>query len=371
MKHVTFIVLGFLLVPVFLWGAAPQTSEEEILKTLALKIHHGYTATAYHEVTVDSLFRPSKGKKPVLRIGHREIWYASPEKIRIEKKVDALPPWVVVRRGNEMFFRRKGGWRARPVPPGANLAEKGSFLNIRGKPYLALLVQNYTVHLRHARSFLGNPVDILTIEPRYLRRFAWEFWVDSKTGLILRRVQELVERKGRHPVFASVVREIDFPKQFPDSLFVVPEDKIVKISLDQKKFHPEQKGGHEFHNARAYLHNVPFPVYWPKPLPSGFAFIKGNWARHHGGQMAHTHFSDGLLDFSVFQIQTSQKMQKRMARRFHRSPHAQEPNMRVQTVVAEKDGFTFFIVGNMPKPWLRKIAKALAPLESDSQKSAK
>ncbi len=361
MKRIFLFGLFLALLPVLLLGGNPTASQKELLEKVALKVRRGYASTIYHEVASDTLFRPFGKRKKPPRVETREIWYASPEKIRIEKKGRGQFRWIIIRRGEKMFFRRGETWRVRPAPPEAGPMERGAFLKIRGEPYLDLVAQNYKIRLKKARSFLGRDLDILTIDPRFPQRFAWRFWIDSKTGLVLRRVQEIVDKSGRKTLFASTVRKIDFPKSLPDSLFEVPEKLPAKVRPPHRKRHPRRGHRREYRDERLLLKEAPFPVFLPQPLPAGFAFVKGFWMRHHHDQMAQTHFSDGLLDFSVFQIQAREEMQERLLQHFRRPPRGRESFMRIQSIVGEKKGFTFLILGNVPKPCLKRILNSLTP----------
>ncbi len=361
MKRVFLCVAFFLLLPVLLLGENSRNSSKELLEKYALKIRQGYAKTVYHEVTRDTLFKPfGKNARPP-RVEIREIWYASPQKIRIEKKRGGEIRWIIIRRGDKMFFKKENKWRVRPAPPETGPVERGSFLQIRGEPYLDLVVQNYQIKTKEVWSFLGRKLNVLTIDPKFPLRFAWKFWIDSETGLVLRRVQKAVEKSGTRTLFVSTVREIDFPKMLPDSLFEVPANRVTEMERRHRRHHSRHGRQREYRDENVLLKEAPFPVFLPRPLPEGFAFVKGFWVQRHHDYMAQTHFSDGLLDFSIFQIQAREEMQRRLMQHFRRPPHGREPFMRIQTVFGKKEGFAFLILGNVPKPCLKKILDSLAP----------
>ncbi len=341
-------------------AAQPGSSPQAILSKIVAQVRRGYQNTSYYAVVADSIFSPRPNRKkerPLVKT--RKIWYASPNKIRIENSLRGV---LVIRRGDKIFLKRGKRWKVRRVPPGANHIEKNDFLQFRGKPYLNLIAQNYRVDTTQTRSFLGRKVIVLNIRPKFAGRFAWIFWIDAQTGLVLRRFQALVQKQGQRPLFASTTRKITLQPALPDSLFRVPPAVSKETPARHERYHPRKGMGTEYRNFSDFAKSAPFPIYRPVPLPDGFQFVRGFRMTRHHMHMAHSHYSDGILDFSVFQIQANPKMQrhflKRMGRGFRKGG---EPYLRIASVSGERGGFAFFIMGNMPRIWLKKILNTLQP----------
>ena len=364
-----FFKIGLLFLLILVALLTDNLFAQNDLQTAFEKVKKGYETARFHAVVTDTVAIPFvRGRHhPAGRIRYRinkwEIWYAGPNKLRLErlneKKSGRL---IIVRNGEKLFTRFRHAWVARKILHKEGESFREFPIRLRGGPYFGLVNKNYNIQLTKNGKIANRQADLLSILPKYKRRIIWKIWLDDETGIILRQVQQIDTPWGLKIVRAKQVISIDYQTDFQDSLFTVSGEMVEKKE-------PFEHHGREHFDKKANLFRhledlvsaAPGAIYLPEPIPEGFSFIEGKLARRHHMTMTQMHFSDGLIDFSIFQIDAPEKMQKRFFKRFrrHRPPDGRRPPMEI--IPFEKDGFAFLIMGNFPAPWLAKLARQMRP----------
>ncbi|NOY77087.1 MAG: hypothetical protein GXO76_04380 [Calditrichaeota bacterium] len=340
------------------------------LQTAFEKVKRGYETVRYHAIVMDTMavsHRMGQHRSPDklrYRIEKWEVWYDGPDRLRLVRFPGRhARKLIIIKNGKTFYTKIRDFWVARPVPQREKDRIREFPIRVRGKSYLKLVEKNYTIQLRPDGTLANRAADILSILPNYPGRLIWKIWLDARTGIILRQVQQIETPRGLKTIKAKRVIAIDFPKSFQDSLFVVSGRVVEKKGAMGWRRKRHFKGmGSVFRRLENLAKAAPYPIYLPRPLPKGFAFIEGRFTRHHNMAMIQSHFSDGMIDFSIFQIEASNHMAKRFLDRMrrHHPPENRRPPMEV--IPFERDGFTFLIMGNVPAPWLQRLTRRLQPL---------
>jgi len=339
------------------------------LQTAFEKVKRGYETVRYHAIVMDTVVAPHRrgrhlsAGKITYRIEKWEIWYDGPDRLRLERlSTDQTRKLIIIKNGEKFYTKFHDSWVVRPIPQKEKDQIREFPIHLRGESYVKLVEKNYTVQLRPDGTLANRPVEILSILPNYPGRLLWKIWLDAQTGIILRQVQQIETPHGLKTIKAKRVISINYPKSFQDSLFTVSGKVVEKKSAFnwRGRRHLERKGK-LFRRLEDLVKVAPCPIYLPSPLPEGFAFTEGRFARRHNMTMIQSHFSDGIIDFSIFQIDAPNRMARRFLDRTqrHHPPEGRRPPMEV--IPFEKDGFAFLIMGNVPAPWLQKLVHRMQP----------
>ncbi len=343
------------------------------LQTAFQKVKRGYETAHYHAIVMDTMAVPRhRARHPSpgqirYRIEKWEIWYDGPNRLRLERiSANQKRKLIIIKNGETFYTKIHDFWVARPVPKKEENRVREFPIRLRGESYVKLLEKNYSIQLRPDGTIATRPAEILSILPNHPGRLLWKIWLDAQSGIILHQVQQIETPHGLKTIKAKRVVSIDYQNGFQDSLFAVA-GKVVekKNAFDWRDKRNVEKRGKHFRRLDDLAKSAPFPIYLPRPLPEGFAFTEGRFGHHRNMTMIQSHFSDGIIDFSIFQIEAPKRMEKRfLARaRQHHFPQGRRPPMEV--IPFEKDGFTFLILGNVPAPWLQRLAHRIQPYPAE------
>jgi len=365
-KFIGIGIFVFLLMGVFQNGASFAQND---LQTAFEKVKNGYETARYHAIVMDTVAVPHwRGRYPSpgkikYRIEKWEIWYDGPNRLRLEGlSTTRSRKLIIIKNNKKLYTKHHDSWVVRPVLERRNNRVREFPIRLRGEPFVQLLEKNYSIHLRADGTIAKRPAEILSILPIYHGRLSWKIWFDAKTGIILRQVQQVETPYGLKTVKAKRVVSIDYQKSFRDSLFTVRGNVVErKNPFNRGKERHSANGSKMFRNLENLAKAAPYPIYLPSPLPQGFAFVEGQFAHRRHLTMIQSHFSDGIIDFSIFQIDAPEEMEKQFLKRsrMHHPPEGRRPPMEI--IPFEKDGFAFLIMGNVPSPWLQKLVHRMRP----------
>ncbi|HDK35574.1 MAG TPA: hypothetical protein ENG82_01610 [Bacteroidetes bacterium] len=355
---------------IFQGSAFAQNNLENAFK----KVKKGYQTVRYHAVAIDTTAAPRGIKRPDFRGGEDryriqrwEVWYEGPDKVRLERlNKRSSRKIILIRKGSQLYIKFGERWVVRPILK----EEKSMFLglpwHLRGAPYLKLIQKNYKIDFKPDGEIIGRRVALLSIQPKYKARMIWKLWIDASTGIILRQLQQVETPFGLKILKARQMTFIEYGGNFPDSLFSV-SGRIVKQKREfrrRRRIHFNTEG-ETFKSLRDLADRAPCSIFAPEPSLNGFAFVRGKLLKRPRMTMIQTHYSDGLIDFSIFQIDARKNVRKRFMKRFmERRPRGRRrPLMEIYPL--EKNGFAFLILSHFPGPWVREAAVRLKPLPED------
>lgn len=286
-----------------------------------------------------------------------KVWFRPPYFYRLQfqlphrqQKIDALL------RDGKGWIRTANGWRPRPLPHFMKMATLQPKFEAR---YLQLIMQNYQLTLRPGEILIGRPTLFLEIKPKYPQRFGLRFWIDREKWVVLKRQRFIVQNHSEKSIMEQYFEQITFHSSLPDSLFDLSEVKEMasvkkpfRARIDEKRFRTIEQAQEA----------VNFPIYSPQPLMQGFHLMSVRIVKEHHRQIVHTHYSDGLMNFSIFQFRGKPPRRWQRFSNLSEVPSNLPSCRRRQFIfVNHKDEFTFILVGNLPRRWLEKIFAQLQP----------
>lgn len=213
--------------------------------------------------------------------------------------------------------------------------------------------RNYTIQVTEHASVAGRTARMLSLTSTYSHALVLRLWVDSPTGIILRR--ETYHGDG---TIASKTEfdSIRFLKDLPDDLFkmTVPAGMTLTPGADY---------GASTTAIESLVAQLNFKPSSPRELADGFTFEKGSTAERGGVQNVQFVYSDGLRSLSLFENSTG------------RYPTFDDPAPKAmtigklegkyitaagQTVLSWNDGgLNYTLVGDLPAKELAHIASSL------------
>ncbi len=360
----------FLLIGISLSGILFAQNE---LQTAFEKVKKGYETTHYHAIVMDTVAvphrrerEPSAGKIKY-RIEKWEIWYDGPERLRLARiSANRKRSLIIIKKGEKFYTKFRDSWVERPILQRGKNRVREFPIRIRGESYVKLLEKNYSIQLKPDGTIANRPAELFSILPNYPGRMLWKIWLDAQSGIILRQVQQIETPRGLKIIKAKRVAAIEYKKSFPDSLFAV-NGKVVekRRAFGGREKEHMGRNNRRFRSLEDLTKAAPYAIYLPSPLPKGFAFVEGRFAHRRHMILIQSHFSDGIIDFSIFQIDASAKMENQFLRysRMHHPPEGRRPPMEI--IPFRKDGFAFLIMGNVPVPWLQKLVHRMQPYPAE------
>ncbi|MBV8081408.1 MAG: outer membrane lipoprotein carrier protein LolA [Candidatus Eremiobacteraeota bacterium] len=213
--------------------------------------------------------------------------------------------------------------------------------------------RNYTIQVTEHAAVAGRSAHMLSLTSNYSHALVLRLWVDSPTGIILRR--ETYHGDG---TIASKTEfdSIRFVKDLPDDLFKMTVPVGMTLS-------PGAEYGASTTAMDSLVGKLNFKPVGPRELADGFTFEKGSTADRGGVQTVQFVYSDGLRSLSLFENPTG------------RYPTFDDPAPKPmavgkldgkyvtsagQTLLSWNDnGLNFTLVGDLPAKELAHIASAL------------
>jgi len=213
--------------------------------------------------------------------------------------------------------------------------------------------RNYTVQAGDHANIAGRTASTLSLISSHSHTLALRVWIDSATGIILRRESY----HGDGTIAAKTEFDaIRFVKDLPDDLFkmTVPAGMTLTPGADY---------GASTSAMDSLTSGLSFKPVGPRELPDGFTFEKGSTTTRGGVQTVQFVYSDGLRSLSLFENPTG------------RYPSFDDPTPKSVTVGKQDGKYTslsgqtllswnagglnFIMVGDLPARELAHIGASL------------
>ena len=154
--------------------------------------------------------------------------------------------------------------------------------------------RNYAIQAGAAASVAGRQARTLSLVSNYSHTLVLRLWVDTATGLTLRR--ETYRADGTIATKTSF-DNIRYVKDLPNELFKMSVPAGMTLV-------PGPEYGKSTTDFNSLTTGLPFKALAPMTLPEGFTFEKGSTETRGGVENLQLVYSDGLRNISLFENQT-------------------------------------------------------------------
>ncbi|MCK5001386.1 MAG: MucB/RseB C-terminal domain-containing protein [Gammaproteobacteria bacterium] len=204
---------------------------------------------------------------------------------------------------------------------------------------LQKLESYYTINRLKDDRIADREAVVLDVVPNDAFRYGYRYWLDEKTGILLRC--DLLSEK-RHVLEQMMFTLLEYLPAAPVSAFSVIDRKGFK----EKRLDPIQPVQKD-------------PVWQVSDLPTGFMLTQSRVRQTRKGEILHLAYSDGLASVSVFVEPTGAVHQKREGASMMGALNAYRTNVNQHFVT---------VVGEVPAMTVMQIAQSVSPVNAASAK---
>jgi sigma-E factor negative regulatory protein RseB len=218
----------------------------------------------------------SDGQVDTLSIVHRA------DETGIRERIYSLDgePREIIRDGDEVRCLIRGD---QPLVVQRQLATRlmpNLPINRHGSARLA-----YRMSLGGRERVAGMMAQIVEVSPRDQYRYGYQFWLEEKTGMLLRSA--LLDHRGRtlqQLSFVTIELGVPISDRELEPVLIDAVESSLQTSLPSGEFAPPRK-----------------PAWQPANLPEAFKLVhSGTGQSEDGGTFDHLVYSDGLASFSIY-----------------------------------------------------------------------
>ena len=193
----------------------------------------------------------------------------------------------------------------------------------------------YTINRLQDDRIADHETAVLDVVPNDGFRYGYRYWLDAKTGVLLRC--DLLNEK-RQAVEQMMFTMLEYLPEAPASAFaVIDRDGFEEKRLDSVQ--PVQKN----------------PVWQVNNLPTGFILTQSRARETKSGEVLHLAYSDGLASVSVFVEPAGAVHQKREGASMMGALNAYRAHI---------DKHFVTVIGEVPAMAVMQIAQSVVPIKS-------
>jgi len=225
-----------------------------------------------------------------------------------------------------------------------------------------LLRSSYTITIRSAEKVAGRDATFISIIPKYQYRPVNRLWIDSETGIILKRELKKSNADDEplyRETFTSVTYEPVDEKQLEESR------KSMEERQSRMRQSRSSRSLSEYRTVAEIPEKLRGEIVVPGVIPEGFVLDKVRIFTEYRGVTYHLVYTDGLLLFSLFQSRGRSVDQNRIVDRSGR----EQAGRTGMTVLSKRSrNTTFILVGYAQKALLRTVFDSLPGKEERSDR---
>ena len=197
----------------------------------------------------------------------------------------------------------------------------------------------YTINRLEDGRIADREAAVLDVVPNDSYRYGYRYWLDAKTGILLRC--DLLSEK-RHVLEQMMFTMLEYLPAVPASAFSV----IDREGFKEKRLDP-------------VLPELQEPVWQVSDLPAGFMLTQSRVRQIKKGEVLHLAYSDGLASVSVFVEPVGAVHQKREGASMMGALNAYRTHINQHFVT---------VIGEVPAMTVMQIAQSVAPVKAAAAK---
>lgn len=356
---ILFVIAVCLLSGTVLYSQTPGQDEAEITDLFNKMVEARSSVSYWGKMNIERLIDGTG------RHFEKEV-YVNPVKNRYRERIVLGPELEArieeIRERIRRDFRRGMSIRQRRMMQQYNRdmqrTAPGSGSNFTSPLRIDKLRENYTLIRGIDETIAGRSADGIAIRPDYDYRPGNKIWIDVETGVILKR-EIFNPKEPNKPVYREVFIEIHFVD--PDA----PFDVTAGESTERYMMRPQmnrQRRDRPLPVEYPALQDLPdehrTAIHIPGSLPQGFVLDKVTLISRKQSNIYHQIYTDGLMMFSLFQVQGDLSGQFRNETGSRQSP---QPLFapRGTVLIKRDDGTNFILMGYAPAVMLQSVFDSL------------
>jgi len=315
-RFLVFLISGIIFID-FIYGI----SEKEIKSAI-----YNYPGTNYYG-TETIIFWSENGKSISCE---SKVFFKSPNKMRIEYKGSKnLSKYIVIDDGEYEYLYNT----AKNIVTTSISFYKTDNIDKN----FDLLKKNYDLISLGSENIAGRATDIVAIKPKNPENpFLRKIWIDKKYHIIL---QDKIFQ-NEELLHLSHFTTIDFPKDLPDKLFVLPQNIKNVLKTDKET---------SFLDIESAKKKINFKLLVPKFIPEEYVFDKVDLVKKKNYEFVRIQYTDGLNVLSLFETPINIDFRD-----------FQEPEIMNYKILYRKyKGINLTVIGILSKETLRKVINSV------------
>lgn len=197
----------------------------------------------------------------------------------------------------------------------------------------------YTINRLKDDRIADRSVAVLDVVPNDGFRYGYRYWLDQKTGVLLRC--DMMNEK-RHVLEQMMFTKVEYLPTTPESAFTtIKPDGFKQKRLGQAQ--PEQQN----------------PTWQANDLPAGFMLTQSRTRPTKDGEILHLAYSDGLASVSVFVESEQGAYRKREGASMMGAMNAYRAHVGQHFVT---------VIGEVPSMTVKQIAQSVVPIKTETAK---
>ncbi len=322
----------------------------------------GFTQTLSKSEVVEILGKMKQSRSEIVYNGLLEIEYKR-EKPRIMLfTVWALPPSIYYLEPKLSGAKKRSKDTQRKFSEKKRMRRHAFQRNNREfdlfpkRKYLNLFSKNYLVEKYSGESIAGKKTVRLNVKPIHLPRFGIRLWFDESNYFILKREIVYYSDQNELLTMRHEFKKIEYGVTLPDSI-------IAKVGA-KNEYHRRtgKRPGSRYKTVSELINKTEVTPFLPEYLPDGFELISIVFKQETGRNIIHFHYTDGLLNLSIFEIKGPPP--KSFERLLNQPKNRKGQNYSFQQMIIKKvNHHSFLLIGNFSRIEIQQIADSLERID--------